>query len=146
MGKSLIEIAVLLVGGLATLSGVLLNWRNRKLADTKVVSEISLDRATEAKIVRDAAHSVEQDYLNRITEFRTEIGRLNGELNNERERSDERQKRLVLLEEFFFTKHMPWDRHIILVAREHNWEVDDPPSVMEYLKEIKGSQHHEESS
>jgi hypothetical protein len=137
MIKNVIEVSILLVGGLATLSGIVLNWRNRKLSDTKLSSEISLDKATESKIVRDAAHSVEQDYLNRIADFRIDVDRLTRELNNERARADGWRDRLTMLEDFFFSKHMPWDRRMCLIAREHDWEIDDPPSVMDYLREVQ---------
>lgn len=137
MTKSIIEALVLLVGGLATLSGVVLNWRNRKLSDTQTQSKIGLDEATKSKIVQDAAHSVEQDYLNRIADFRLEVSRLNQELNHERVRAGEWRDRLMMFEDFFFSKHMPWDRRMTLVAREHSWDVDDPPSVLDYLREVQ---------
>lgn len=137
MTKSLIEALVLLTGGLATLSGVVLNWRNRKTTDTQAQAKIGLDEATKSKIVQDAAHSVEQDYLNRLADFRLEISRLNQELTTERARSDEWRDRMMAIEDFFFTRHMPWDRRMCVVAREHDWVVEDPPSIMEYLKEIR---------
>jgi len=65
------------------------DWRNRKREDRAVEAKVGLDDATKAKIVQDAAHSIEQDYLNRLADFRKEIERLNGELNNERERASE---------------------------------------------------------
>jgi hypothetical protein len=76
-------------GGGATVSGIILNWRSRKREDRAVEAKVGLDDATKAKIVQDAAHSIEQDYLNRLADFRKEIERLNGELNNERERASE---------------------------------------------------------
>ena len=135
--RELIEGAILILGGAGTLSGILLNWRNKRLSDRKAIAEIELDDATQAKLVRDAAHSVEQDYLNRLQEFRAEIARLNKELNHERDRAAEWRDRLLLFEDFFFTKHMPWDRRMTLVARSHDWEIEDPPSVLEYMKEIQ---------
>lgn len=137
MTKPIIEALILLLGGLATLSGVILNWRNRKLTDTKLTAQIGIDEATKSKIVQDAAHSVEQDYLNRLADFRVEISRLSQELNNERNRSSQWRDRMMAMEDFFFTRHMPWDRRMCVVAREHDWEVDDPPSIMEYLKEVQ---------
>lgn len=135
--KEIVEAAILVVGGLTTLSGIILNWRNRKTSDNKLKAEISLDKATESKIVRDAAHSVEQDYLNRIADFRLEIARLNQELNIERVRSAEWRDRLTMFEDFFFSKHMPWSRRMIIVAREHDWVIEDPPSVLQYLKDVQ---------
>lgn len=135
--KEIVEVAILVVGGLATLSGIILQWRNRRLSDNKLNAEISLDKATESKIVRDAAHSVEQDYLNRIADFRLEITRLNQELNIERVRAAEWRDRLTMFEDFFFSKHMPWDRRMTIVAREHDWDIDDPPSVLSYLKDVQ---------
>lgn len=135
--KEIVEGAILVAGGLATLSGIILNWRNRKLSDHKLNAEISLDKATESKIVRDAAHSVEQDYLNRIADFRLEIVRLNTELNIERVRAAEWRDRLTMFEDFFFSKHMPWDRRMTIVAREHDWVIEDPPSVLQYLKDVQ---------
>lgn len=137
MIKEVIEAAILVIGGGGTAFGIYTQFHNRHLTSDKLSSEISLDKATESKIVRDAAHSVEQDYLNRLTDFRVEIERLNKELNHERERAAESRDRLVLLEDFFFNKHMPWDRRMCVVAREHDWEIDDPPSVMNYLREMQ---------
>jgi hypothetical protein len=135
--KTLIEALVLLTGGLATLSGVILNWRNRRLSDTQTQVKIGLDEATKSKIVQDAAHSVEQDYLNRLADFRLEISRLNQELNYERDRAGGWRDRMVAIEDYFFTQHMPWDRRMCVVAREHDWVIEDPPSIMEYLKNFQ---------
>jgi len=125
------------MGGLATLSGVILQWRNRRLSDTASSAKIGVDEATQRKIVADAAHSVEQDYLQRMADFRIDIARLNKELDLERQRSREWRDRLTMWEDFFFTRHIPWDRKMTLVAREHDWTIEDPPSVLDYFKDVQ---------
>lgn len=135
----LIESAVILAGGSATVFGILMQWRNRGRDDRSADAKLGIDKATKNKIVLDAAHSVEQDYLNRLGEFRTEISQLNAELNIERERAAEWRDRVTMLEDFFFSKHMPWDRKMTLVAREQGWTVEDPPSIMSYLREVESA-------
>lgn len=142
MSKDLVEGIVLVFGATGTLSGVVLNWRNRKVQDMKAAAEVGLDEATAAKIVREAAHTVEQDYLARLADFRAEISRLNQEVGLERQRAGEWRDRLTTFEDFFFTEHMPWDRRMCVVAREHNWDIDDPPSIVEYVRNMQRRMDH----
>jgi hypothetical protein len=65
-----------------------------------------------------------------------EIVRLNKDTDLERYRAGRWRDRLMMLEEFFFNKHMPWDRRMVVVARQHEWDVEDPPSVLEYLQAV----------
>lgn len=137
LSKDLVEGLILAFGGFTTFSGIILAWRNRKVGDMKAAAEVGLDEATAAKIVRDAAHSVEEDYLARLRDFRAEISRLNQEVSIERQRAVEWRERLTTFEDFFFTKHMPWDRRMCVLAREHDWAIDDPPSIIEYVREMQ---------
>jgi hypothetical protein len=137
MIEKLIDYAVLSTGGLATVSAVALNWRNRRLADRKVSAEIGIDEATQSKIIKEAAHSVEADYLQRIADFRIDLARLNQERDIERGRATEWRNRLTMFEDFFFTKHLPWDQRMVIAARQHGWEIEDPPSVLEYMNEAQ---------
>lgn len=129
--------AVLGSGGLTTVLAALQGWRNRKRDSRKAEAEIGIDEATKSKIVQDAAHSIETDYLQRLADFRVDIARLNRELDEERSRASEWRDRLVLWEDYFYTKHMPWDRHVTVLARSHEWQIDDPPSVLDYFKEMQ---------
>lgn len=139
--RTLIDNAVLLIGGAATAFGGAMTWRNRKRADKQLDTKIELDEAQKQQVIQGTVNEVEQNYLGRIGDMRKDVESLRAELVIERGLASEWRNRVLLLEDFFFTKHMPWDRKMTMMAREHNWEIDDPPSIMDYLKQISEQDH-----
>lgn len=110
--------------------------RTRKITDAKQVVGVELDKATTDRIAAEAAKIGAEERIARERWFNDQIAELRSDLSEERHAAQRWRERLIAFEDFFFSKHVPWDRDMMALARQHNWPIDPPPSLDEYVKTV----------
>lgn len=81
--------------------------------------------AEAGKTEAEKQHVSDATWIRRIEAISRDLGNL-------QTLSDERFERLVELERLI-TEHVAWDFKMVRLARQHGWDVDDPPSLV-YVK------------
>lgn len=132
--KEWVEICGFAVTSIISVTGLSLTIRNRKQQVKSVEAKTNLDEAQQASIVKQLADSTEEMYLKRIASFKDDIRLQREQLEDARGEAAAAKNENELLEDFFFNHHQPWDRKLLAEARNHGWNVEDPPSWLLFME------------
>lgn len=133
--KDWVELCGFVIAMIVSLVGVYFSIKNRKQTSQAVEAKTNLDEAQQASIVKQLADSTEEMYLKRIASFKDDIRLHREQLEDARREAKESKEENELLEDFFLNHHQPWDRKMLHEARNHGWEVEDPPSWMLFIED-----------
>ena len=114
MSQLIGQIVLVVVAAIAASGGVYATFASRKQG-----------QATAEKTGAEAEQIEDATWINRLNALGDELGRL-------QLLSDARFERLVEIEKLI-TDHVQWDFAMVRLARQHGWEVEDPPSLV-YVK------------
>jgi hypothetical protein len=134
-----INLVTLILGSGALVTALYTLWNNvrtRRITDAKQAGEVQLDKATTDRIIAEATKIGAEERIARERWWAEQIEELRRDLAEERHHGQRWRERLIAFEDFFFSQHVPWDREIMEVARQHNWTVEPPPSLEAYVRTV----------
>lgn len=112
------QLFLVIVAAISAAGGIYATYVSRKTTD-----------AAAEKSSAESEHIEDQTWINRLDALSKDFNRL-------QKLSDSRFERLVELERLI-TEHVSWDFTMVRLAREHGWEIEDPPSLVYVKQELQ---------